>query len=194
MSVNNDRSPQNKNLQRHKLLRLRNIQTWVHRLHVINRYRNNDNQNITRPTIKMENNKANPTILPIKTRTLHRLCWLYQKYHFIHVGIPQEQGVKAFWRGNGAGLWLFFTQTWIQVGFYDNLRAMGKELCEDEEPDSFFRGLTNRMFFPIISSFFTQLITYPVDTARVRLSMNFTKQISKSPFTGIRTCLSHLKN
>ena len=41
-----------------------------------------------------------------------------------------------------AGIWLYFTQTLIQFGFYDNLKALQKDLVSEEEEGSFLRILS----------------------------------------------------
>ncbi len=50
------------------------------------------------------------------------------------------------------------------------------------------------MFIPMISTFFTQCITYPIDTARIRISMNYAKDKKNYPFYGIRTCLKSIRS
>ena len=35
--------------------------------------------------------------------------------------------------------------------------------------------VSQRLIIPIISTFFTQVITYPIDTARIRITMNYVK-------------------
>lgn len=47
---------------------------------------------------------------------------------FINEGIPKEQGFTALWRGNLAGIWLYLTQSVIQIGLYDNLKSLQKDL------------------------------------------------------------------
>jgi hypothetical protein len=91
-----------------------------------------------------------------------------------------------------AGIWLYFTQTLIQFGFYDNLKALQKDLVSEEE-GTFFRLLSERIFIPMISTFFTQCITFPIDTARIRITMNYTKEKKNFPYFGIRTCLKMIR-
>jgi hypothetical protein len=92
-----------------------------------------------------------------------------------------------------AGIWLYLTQSVIQFGFYDNLKALQKDLVSEEEEGSFFRLLSERMFIPMISTFFTQCITFPIDTARIRITMNYTKEKKKFLFNGVRTCLRAIR-
>lgn len=74
-----------------------------------------------------------------------------------------------------AGLWLYMTQSVLQIGFYDNLKRLLKDLTMEEEPGSLFTLGSERIVIPLITSFFTQIITLPMDTARVRITMNYTK-------------------
>jgi hypothetical protein len=42
------------------------------------------------------------------------------------IGVPKEQGISAFWRGNTAGIWLFLTQSVLQIGLYDSFKGLQK--------------------------------------------------------------------
>lgn len=45
-----------------------------------------------------------------------------------------------------------------------------------------------------MASFMTLIITYPIDTVRVRLAMNYHKHKKDAYFTTIRGALSDIKN
>ena len=66
-------------------------------------------------------------------------------------------------------------QSIIQVGLYDNIKEFSKKITATDKSDNFFAAITERIVIPIITSFCTQLITYPIDTARVRITMNYAK-------------------
>lgn len=66
-------------------------------------------------------------------------------------------------------------QSIIQVGLYDNIKDFSKKITFADKADNFFVIISERIVIPIITSFCTQLITYPIDTARIRITMNYTK-------------------
>jgi len=47
--------------------------------------------------------------------------------------------------------------------------------------------------YPIFATVITQAVTYPIDVARVRLTMNYEKERNKFYFNGIRTALAFIR-
>lgn len=46
------------------------------------------------------------------------------------IGIPKEQGFLALWRGNNAAIWIYLYQTIFQIGMFDTLKHLNKQINE----------------------------------------------------------------
>lgn len=44
------------------------------------------------------------------------------------LGIPKEQGLTAFWRGNTPTFWIYLYQTIFQIGIYDSIKKLNSEI------------------------------------------------------------------
>ena len=72
--------------------------------------------------------KQTQTTYPLRPLTFKNAIDYVSSKWLVILGIPKEQGFSAFWRGNMPGLWLYMTQSAIQVGLYDNLKNLQKDL------------------------------------------------------------------
>ena len=77
--------------------------------------------------------------------------------------------INFSWIFNGYAKWTYCTKIFIKSKF-----------------------LLERIVGPFIASFCTLAITHPIDTARVRISMNY-YQNSRELFTGITSCWSYIR-
>lgn len=81
---------------------------------------------------------------------------------------PKEQGFLALWRGNEANCWLYLWQVGIQFFCYENINSYWRW----QTTSVWEKSLAN-LCNVVTASAATLLVTYPIETARVRISNQF---------------------
>jgi solute carrier family 25 (adenine nucleotide translocator) protein 4/5/6/31 len=105
------------------------------------------------------------------------------------VRIPREQGVLAFWRGNGVNVARMIPNSAIKFATYDRY----KKLAFPEGGESAYSGgeqFARRMMCGALSGMSTILPVYPMDLARTRLTADVAVQ---RRYTGLVDCLAKTK-
>lgn len=88
--------------------------------------------------------------------------------------LVREEGIAGFWRGNGAACVRHGPQSAIKFYAYDQLV---KTVLKGKEPEGFQRTL-----FGSLSGVISQVITYPLDVIRTRIT------VYPGKYTGIFNC------
>lgn len=71
----------------------------------------------------MAYHSSDPESLSSAGEEIYQCARLCEKYGYMDcVGIPKEQGVMAFWRGNTPLIWMYVYQTVLQIGIFDSIK------------------------------------------------------------------------
>ena len=99
--------------------------------------------------------------------------------------VSSEQGIKAFWRGNGTNIIRYFPTQAFNFAFKDGIKAMFPKADKKTEFGKFF--MIN-MASGGIAGAGSLMIVYPLDYARTRLASDV--GTGKRQFSGLMDCLT----
>lgn len=101
--------------------------------------------------------------------------------------IYTEEGILAFWRGNGANIIRYFPTQALNFSIKDSLQAFFGKTDREKYPYKFV--LKNLLAGGIAGSI-TSTIVYPLDFARTRLGVDVGKSQGARQFKGVADCIS----
>jgi len=101
--------------------------------------------------------------------------------------IWKEEGVLAYWRGNGANVIRYFPTQALNFSIKDSIQAKFPRVDRDQNPYKFV--LKNLLAGGIAGSI-TSTIVYPLDFARTRLGVDVGKANGSRQFKGVADCIS----
>mmetsp|Transcript_121266 Transcript_121266/g.350192 ORF Transcript_121266/g.350192 Transcript_121266/m.350192 type:complete len:299 (+) Transcript_121266:61-957(+) len=99
--------------------------------------------------------------------------------------VAAEQGVGAFWRGNGTNIIRYFPTQAFNFAFKDSIKAMFPKVDKNQDFLSFF---AINMASGGLAGAGSLMIVYPLDYARTRLASDV--GAGKQQFNGLMDCLS----
>ncbi|KRX03638.1 Mitochondrial carrier domain [Pseudocohnilembus persalinus] len=105
--------------------------------------------------------------------------------------IPKEQGIQAFWRGNFANVLNIIPRAGAQFLFYDNVQRTF--FPQGEASVSGGSYVLNKFLAAMSCGLLSLTLTYPLDTVRVRLSLEFSKKKENRLFKGVLQTLGETK-
>lgn len=101
--------------------------------------------------------------------------------------IYTEEGILAFWRGNGANVIRYFPTQALNFSIKDSLQGIFGQTDKNRNPYKFV--LKNLLAGGIAGSI-TSMIVYPLDFARTRLGVDIGKTQGARQFKGVADCLT----
>ena len=114
--------------------------------------------------------------------------------HSGHVGTIKTEGYKGLFRSNSANIWLYLTQVTAQHLYFDNINHSVDQMFEKGSYlETYGDNPTLKSILKVVAAnFFTLLITYPIETARVRMALNTPNQsIKEAAFRGVYDTLRY---
>lgn len=101
--------------------------------------------------------------------------------------ILKEEGLLAFWRGNGANVIRYFPTQALNFSIKDSIQRFVGSVDRNQHPYQFV--LKNILAGGLAGSISSSIV-YPLDFARTRLGVDVGKNAGTRQFTGIGDCLS----
>merc|ERR1712072_197660 len=98
--------------------------------------------------------------------------------------IQQEQGTKAFWRGNGTNIIRYFPTQAFNLAFKDSIKAMFPKYHKTKQ---FWQFFATQLASGGVAGAASLTIVYPLDYARTRLASDVGS--GKKQFDGLVDCL-----
>lgn len=102
--------------------------------------------------------------------------------------IPKEEGVLGLWKGNGANCWLYFWQVSMQFLLFENINNFWRW-----QTTSTWEKKLASIGSVLSASCITLLVTYPIETARVRISNEFVRRGDNRSSRGVIDMLSKIR-
>lgn len=93
---------------------------------------------------------------------------------------PKEQGFLALWRGNSANCYLYLWQTAIQFLLFENINNYWRWQTTSNL-EKWFASAAN----VLVASFISMLVTYPIESAKVRMSNQFHRKGGDGAYRGV---------
>jgi len=103
------------------------------------------------------------------------------------VRIPKEQGVLAFWRGNGTNVIRIIPNAAIKFTCYDTFKAIS--MPKGEKNYTGFNLVSRKLASGGLSGATTLALTYPMDLARTRLTADMAKKGESKLYNGMMDCI-----
>lgn len=100
------------------------------------------------------------------------------------VRIAQEQGIAAFWRGNGVNIIRYFPTQAFNLAFKDTIKSMFPKYNKNTQ---FWKFFATQLASGGLAGAASLTIVYPLDYARTRLASDV--GTGKKQFNGLMDCL-----
>lgn len=104
------------------------------------------------------------------------------------VRIPQEQGLRSFWRGNLANVIRYFPTQALNFAFKDKYKQVF--LAGVDKKKQFWRFFAGNLASGGAAGATSLCFVYPLDFARTRLAADIGKGPADREFTGLVNCLT----
>jgi solute carrier family 25 (adenine nucleotide translocator) protein 4/5/6/31 len=132
---------------------------------------------VERVKLLLQTMDSNPEVLSGRVARYNGIGDCFRRVH-------QEQGVKAFWRGNMVNCLRYAPQQGSALAFNDFLN---NAFPKYDKPEEFWKGFGVKLFSGGLAGAIANTICYPFDFARTRLASDLGKGGAK--YKGIMDCI-----
>eukprot|EP00871_Galdieria_phlegrea_P001933 jgi/Galph1/2740/GphlegSOOS_G1395.1 len=105
-------------------------------------------------------------------------------------GIPKEQGILSYWRGNGVNLWRTIPGSALKLFLYEKFKSQ-IFLQKDRNYDG-FELILRKVGSGVLAGVATLLIFYPLDLTRTRFAADVSHRGMLREYVSVADCLKKI--